>query len=137
MLEGKSESLTSVYDDVLKSFGKEYSEKQITKNYKGNKITNNYYMTRPVFNNTAWPKFKPVAHFWAAYAELQAQHDGTYEFPCRVSHFREFLEFSESFRIAGLETKTKQSPSPVLADGESFRLPLNLGILPQPFDLAE
>lgn len=85
------------------------------------------FLTKKVFDNDVWPKFRPVAHFYAAWVdELLDEQDGI--FPCKLSRMRIFLETAESYREAAENLRTKQSPKPILASGEAFRLPEYLGI---------
>lgn len=73
-------------------------------------------------NNTYWPLFRPVAHFWAAWLHLQDPAAGRNNFPCDPDYLLEFLAVAEQFRVASETTATAHS-GPIIAPGESYRLP--------------
>jgi hypothetical protein len=82
--------------------------------------------------NTVWPQFRKVAHYWAAYIQ------GTFSqppepFPCRLANLSGFLSTAEAFRHAGEATRTKRSPRPILLPSESVILSPN--IVPKKFTL--
>lgn len=88
-------------------------------------------ISKKVFDNEAWPNFRPVAHFWASWIDLYAG-GGLAPFPCTVCDLRAFLETAEAYRSLAEASRTKQSPKPILAPGEAFRLPPELDINPRP-----
>jgi hypothetical protein len=75
--------------------------------------------------NTVWPKFRSVSHFWAAYVTAAYSKPGA-PFPCRVDTLIDFLAKADAFRTAGEATKTRRSPRVILMPGESVRIPSNL-----------
>lgn len=80
------------------------------------------------FDNTTWPLFRPVAHFWAATLVAMVNRE---PFPCELASFKDYLARVEFFRIAGETTKAKQSPEPsLLRPAETVKLPANLEIRP-------
>lgn len=60
------------------------------------------------FNNTIWPKYRCVAHLWAAYY-ARAMVDN-HVFPCVVDDIPAFLADAETYRALGKSQRTKRSP---------------------------
>jgi hypothetical protein len=65
------------------------------------------------FNSTVWPKFRCVAHLWAAYYR-RALFDARGVFPCTLDDLPAFLADAEGYRILGESWKIKQSPEPAI-----------------------
>jgi hypothetical protein len=80
-------------------------------------------------DNTFWPLFRPVAHFWAAtFVAMKLERE---PFPCALASFKDYLAMVEAYRIAGETTKAKQSPEPsILRPAETVKLPWTLQIRP-------
>jgi hypothetical protein len=76
------------------------------------------------FENSIWPRYRPVSHFWAAWLHLgeTASEHSVQAFPCSGNQLQHFLGLAEGFREIGERTKTKQSPSMVLRSGEGIRV---------------
>ncbi len=85
-------------------------------------------MAPKTINNRSWPKWRCVAHFWAAFLQLQAENGPTYPHPCRLDDFARFLGLAETFRELGERAQPRQSPRPVLRPGECVRLPSDLAV---------
>jgi hypothetical protein len=85
--------------------------------------------SRKTFANATWPRFRPVAHFWAAtFMAMKLERE---PFPCALASFKDYLAMVEAFRIAGETTKAKQSPEQfLLRPAETVKLPANLQIRP-------
>jgi hypothetical protein len=87
------------------------------------------------FDNTVWPLFRPVAHFWAA--TFTAMMRDREPFPCALASFKDYLAMVEAYRIAGETTKAKQSPEPfLLRRAETVKLPANLQIRPADLEFS-
>lgn len=84
-------------------------------------------LTKKIFDNDLWPKFRPVAHFWASYV-ASSMDDYDRAVPCAPDRLKEFLEVSEGYRVLGEQCRTKQSPKPLIGPGEAIRLPERLSI---------
>ncbi len=75
--------------------------------------------------NEIWPKFGPVAHYWAAWGELAL--DGKKDFPCHTDDLYEFLAFSEAYRRLGESIRlAPRSPKPILTPDLTVRLPATI-----------
>lgn len=61
-------------------------------------------------DNWILPKYRPVAHFWAAYC-LAAEDDHSVAFPCRADDIAIFLAKAEHLRQLGENFRPKQSPN--------------------------
>jgi hypothetical protein len=72
-------------------------------------------------NNHIWPRYRPVAHLWAAF--VFSEDD---VFPCRHPDLGTFLAKAEAYRELGENTRTRHSRSAVLRPGESAELPAGL-----------
>lgn len=87
-------------------------------------------LSNATFNKTIWPKFRCVAHLWAAYFSLSMFHDRIH-FPSTLDDLPTFLADAEGYRIIGKSWKTKQSPrKAILLADETIRLPEGLAIEP-------
>ena len=85
-------------------------------------------LSKKTIENTLWPKYRRVSHFWAAYVERSYSET---VFPCRLEKLAEFLSLAEAFRVAGEATRTKQSPRPtVLLPHECVTLPVGVFLPP-------
>lgn len=76
-------------------------------------------------DNVIWPRYRSVAHFWAAHEERRITGQGPH-FPCVASALGEFLALAERFRQLGENLRLPHSPGPILRPGEAVRLPENL-----------
>jgi hypothetical protein len=72
--------------------------------------------------NTVWPEFRKVSHYWAAYVQ-ETYSVRPESFPCQQHKLSEFLSTAEAFRAAGEVTRTKRSGRPLLLPGECVGLP--------------
>jgi hypothetical protein len=94
--------------------------------------TFNCTISSSTFNHTIWPKFRCVAHLWAAYLS-RVMFDDRRDFPCSVGDLPAFLADAEGYRVMGESRKTKQSPkNTILPAGETiqFRLPESVAVEP-------
>ncbi|WP_342728866.1 hypothetical protein AAFG07_20825 [Bradyrhizobium sp. B097] len=78
------------------------------------------------FANTYWPRYRPVAHFWAS--AIDFADGGT--LPCRAANLLEFLQRAEGYRVLGEKSSTKQAPRPILRSGETVQIDTSLKIEP-------
>jgi hypothetical protein len=69
------------------------------------------------FENTYWPVYRAVSHYWAAHIDLAGAG-----FPCAANQLLHFLRLSEGYRELGERTRTKQSPRRILFPGETISL---------------
>lgn len=73
-------------------------------------------------NTHVLPRFRPVAHLWAAwYCEAREQDKPL--FPCRTRDLPVFLARAEWFREAGESTRLPHAPTTVLRPGEAVVIP--------------
>jgi hypothetical protein len=92
-------------------------------------------LSSATFNKTIWPKYRCVAHLWAAYSSRAMFHDRG-DFPCTVGDLPAFLADAEGYRVMGESRKTKQSPkNTILLAGETIRFCLPEGVAVEPADL--
>jgi hypothetical protein len=84
------------------------------------------------FENTIWPRYRPVSHFWAAWLHLAEaiSEQSKQAFPCGTDQLAHFLGLSEGVRQLGECTRTKQSPSMVLRSAEGVRVSPEMAIQP-------
>ena len=78
-------------------------------------------LSRKTIDNTIWPRFRCVAHLWAAYLWGAAPGDRT--FPCRLDRLADSLTVAEWFRAEGEGFRPKGSDRTVLSAAESWRMP--------------
>lgn len=79
-------------------------------------------------DNTVWPRYRSVAHLWAAYVHRSKETDST-AFPCRVRALPIFLAVAEAYRRRGEMIRlTAKSPSTVLQPGAALMVPLALAL---------
>jgi hypothetical protein len=92
--------------------------------------TFNCTISSSTFNNTVWPKYRCVAHLWAAFY-ARAMFDDRRDFPCVVDDLPAFLADAEAYRVLGESRKTKRSPKgEILVPGETI-LVRALGNIPK------
>jgi hypothetical protein len=83
------------------------------------------------FDNAIWPRFRPVAHLWAAYID-RCHALRRHTFPCSVGDLPQFLTLAALILETGCQCKPKRSPVALLdktlawqpADEISALLPL-------------
>ncbi len=88
-------------------------------------------VTKSTFNNDIWPKFRCVAHFWAACVSvnlIEGYPCGA--FPCRVDALPRFLADAEAYRLMGEATRPRQGTANILDQKETVKLPDWLHIAP-------
>jgi hypothetical protein len=78
--------------------------------------------------NTAWPRYRDVAHLWAAHTSMQAQ--GATPFPCAMKDLPKFLAIAEAFRTEGEALRLPRSQKTALDPNRTWRVPGNL-VLPR------
>lgn len=76
-------------------------------------------VTPKTINNSIWPRFRPVAHFWAAYIDKRPADS----FPCSPWNLHEFLSTAEAYRLLGESSSTFKAKSTILRRDEMTRLP--------------
>lgn len=80
--------------------------------------------------DTIWPRYRSVAHLWAAYYD-GADASPSCPFPCAAASVPTFLAGAESFRAFGERTTPSHSDSTLLSPLDSWRLPETIiAILP-------
>ncbi|PVE26431.1 hypothetical protein DC522_01315 [Microvirga sp. KLBC 81] len=84
-------------------------------------------ISKKTFDNAIWPRFRSVAHFWAAYVSntLYASEQSQ-AFPCRLDGLVPFLGISEAYRLKGETLRGKQAADTLLRPSETVRIPTNL-----------
>lgn len=80
-----------------------------------------FKLTVKTMNNAVWPRYRSVAHLWAAYVQAALVNRDPI-FPCRLDRLADFLHVAEWFRAEGEGWRPKQSDRPVLDTAESWRL---------------
>jgi hypothetical protein len=78
--------------------------------------------------NSVWPKFRSVSHFWAAYVTAPPSKPRSACFPCELTMLTDFLAQAEAFRRAGENKQTWRSPRAILLPGECVALPSGLNL---------
>jgi hypothetical protein len=78
--------------------------------------------------NSVWPKFRGVSHFWAAYVTAPHSKPRSASFPCELTMLTDFLAQAEAFRRAGEDKQTWRSPRAILLPGECVALPSGLNL---------
>jgi hypothetical protein len=77
-----------------------------------------------------WPRYRSVAHFWAAWLYLGAETSNP-AFPCTYVDLPRFLGLSEGFRLLGHRTRAFRAPNPVLPnEAEMVKVPILQGFSP-------
>jgi hypothetical protein len=75
-------------------------------------------------DNVIWPRYRPVAHLWAA---RKIRHDAGREqkhFPCSIAELPTFLATAEELRDKGESLRLPRSPeASILRKGDAIRLP--------------
>lgn len=77
-------------------------------------------------NNKVLPRFRPVAHFWAA--SVAGTLNGSRDFPCRRADLPIFLAIAEEYRKLGEATRLPHAPSTVLRAGECIAVPPSISL---------
>lgn len=95
---------------------------QIVKAYAPYRSAGKVHLTPSVKTivNTIWPRYRPVAHFWAAFLG-RIENGAGRAFPCSLDELPAFLKSARRYLGAGQEARTKQGP--VLRPGESVGIP--------------
>jgi hypothetical protein len=102
-------SMNLVYDDIAKS------------------IPAAQRLSRKTIENKIWPKYRPVAHFWASYVD-HALAKGDSAFPCSVGRLGEFLAVAQAFRRLGETMSTPQSPTTILKHHDAVGIPAHIAV---------
>lgn len=83
------------------------------------------------FNNNIWPRYRSVAHYWAAsYSAGVIDDYPNGAFPCRLDRLAKFLADAEAYRLKAEATVPKQASSSILDPAETLKLPGRLKIEP-------
>jgi hypothetical protein len=69
-----------------------------------------------------WPRFKPVAHLWAAHL-LTCRGDDP--FPCRIERLPDLLAAAEKI-LSTCTSRARQASRPILDENHSWRVPVAL-----------
>ena len=80
-----------------------------------------FRVSEKTINNVVWPRYKPVAHFWAAYFSNYLAGDTVW--PCDVSKISQFLAEAEAYREFGETLKPFKSRHGVIPPDIAVRLP--------------
>jgi hypothetical protein len=78
------------------------------------------------FVNTIWPRYRPVAHLWAAYV-----YEGLWEvpgslFPCDLEHLPDFLALANFFYKVALSIEIRQRRDALMSGTDAWTLPPGL-----------
>lgn len=82
-------------------------------------------ISRSTLVNTILPRFRPVAHLWAAHV-YAGKYLGDRELPCSVARVPEFLLFAEIIRERALAMKFPKRRDALLREDEAWTLPPGL-----------
>ena len=82
-------------------------------------------ISRSTLVNTILPRFRPVAHLWAAHT-YEGMHGSDREFPCALARVPEFLAMAEFFREHALAMKFPQRRDALMREDEAWALPPGL-----------
>jgi hypothetical protein len=93
--------------------------------YRRKKDGSGWPLDKKTINNTIWPKYKPVSHFWAAAINYKLQHRSE-PFPCEKSRLAQFLEEAEAWRTLGASLRTAKASGPILQGVKSITVPFSL-----------
>jgi hypothetical protein len=116
----------------LLSLGRPASMKRIAAQITGG-LPNFKATNAHTFENHVWPKFRRVAHFWAASLHINAgKPNEANRFPCACSELPLFLALAEGFKHMGETTRAKQARRPILNRDETVTLPAELRDLLKP-----
>lgn len=86
-----------------------------------------FRISKKTFDNSIWPRFRSIAHFWAAYASANmGKDDRSRVFPCTLDQLVPFLSTAEAYRLKGETLRGKHAASPLLRPDETVRLPPDL-----------
>lgn len=81
------------------------------------------HLSKKTIDNTVWPRYKPVAHLWAAHLHRSKETENT-AFPCRARDLPIFLAVAEAYRRRGETIRsTAKAPSTVLCPGDAVMVP--------------
>ncbi len=84
------------------------------------------HLSQKTIDNTIWPRYRAVAHFWAAHC---SEYTGSGGFPCRTRDLALFLATAEAYRRLGETTRsTSKSPTTILRPGEAVMIPPTLAL---------
>jgi hypothetical protein len=92
---------------------------------KRRKVHKGANISRSTLVNTILPRFRPVAHLWAAHS-YEALHGEDRQFPCSFERVRDFLAMAEFFRERALAIKFPQRRDALLRADEAWTLPPGL-----------
>lgn len=81
--------------------------------------------SRSTLVNRILPRFRPVAHLWAAHV-YAAVHAGEDEFPCRLADLPAFLALADLFCDEALALRFATRRDALLRPGEAWRIPEGL-----------
>ena len=85
-------------------------------------------LSQKTIDNTVWPSYRSVVHFWAAYLQRSQETDSA-TFPCRGRDLSLFLAVAEVYRRRGETIRsTPKSPSTVLRPGDAVMIPPALAL---------
>lgn len=94
-------------------------------------LSTEYYpefrLSPKTIENSLWPNYRPVAHFWAAYVDFAVSRRDPV-FPCRLDRLPEFLGAAKAFGDAGETMQTYRSPGPILRASETVQLPKSVQV---------
>jgi hypothetical protein len=80
------------------------------------------------FHNEVWPRFRPVAHFWAA-TVFAYENGESREFPCAGQDLQTYLARSEFFRREGESRRSNlRSGDTILDARETVKIPNSLDV---------
>ncbi len=86
------------------------------------------HLSQKTIDNTVWPRYRSVAHFWAAYLHRSQETNNT-ALPCRARDLSLFLAVAEVYRRRGETIRSSsKSPTTVLRPGEAVMIPLALAL---------
>ena len=86
------------------------------------------HLSQKTIDNTVQPRYRSVAHFWAAYLDRSQETDST-TLPCRGRDLPLFLATAEAYRRRGETIRSApQATTPVLRPGEAVMIPPALAL---------
>ncbi len=84
------------------------------------------HLSQKTIDNTVWPRYRAVAHFWAAHFSEETDSG---VFPCRTRELALFLATAEAYRRLGETIRsTSKSPTTVLRPGDAVMIPPTIAL---------
>lgn len=85
-------------------------------------------LSQKTIDNSVWPRYRSVAHFWAAHILISKETDSS-ALPCRLRDLDLFLATADACRLRGEGIRSApQATTPVLRQGEAVLIPPALAL---------